>query len=121
MTPITTKTCNECGGKITGRADKKFCSDECRIAHNNKIRTPSNKLVRHVTHTLLRNRRILAELNPSGKTRVNLSKLQEMGFNFNYFTSIYTTREGAEYRYCFEQGYLAMEGNSYLLVVRKEV
>lgn len=121
MASITTKTCSECGDKFTGRSDKKFCSADCRVAHNNKIRTPSSKLVRHVTHTLLRNRRILEELNPTGKTRVTLSQLQEMGFNFKYFTSLYTTREGAEYRYCFEQGYLAMDGNAYLLVVRKEV
>ena len=27
------KKCPECGGKIIGRADKKFCSDQCRLLH----------------------------------------------------------------------------------------
>ncbi len=120
MTSNSTKTCNECGGKIVGRTDKKYCSEECRIAYNNKARTPVNKYVRRVTHTLLRNRRILQELNKDGKTRVHSEKLYERGFNFKYFTSIYTTREGAHYYYCFEQGYLAVEKDFYLLVIKKE-
>jgi hypothetical protein len=31
------KVCLECGEKIVGREDKKFCSDGCRNAYNNKI------------------------------------------------------------------------------------
>lgn len=117
----STKTCKECGEKIAGRADKKFCSDQCRIAFNNKKRTPANNYVRNVTHALLRNRIILEELNPTGKTRVSIERLREKGFNFKYFTSTYTTRDGAEYRYCFEQGYLAVDKDIFLLVVKKEL
>lgn len=121
MTSNSTKTCHECGGKITGRTDKKYCSEQCRIAHNNRVRTPTNKYVRNVTHALLRNRRILQELNTTGKVRIHADRLHDMGFNFKYFTSIYTTREGADYYYCFEHGYLAVENNFYLLVVKKNL
>ena len=31
------KLCLECGDKLFGRIDKKFCSDACRNAYNNKI------------------------------------------------------------------------------------
>jgi hypothetical protein len=118
--PISTKTCQECGGKITGRRDKKFCSEACRVAFHNRARSASSNYVRTVTHSLLRNRRILEDLNPNGKARIHRDKLQALGFNFNYFTSMYRTRDGSEYFYCFEQGYLAVDNSFYLLVIKKE-
>jgi len=60
------------------------------------------------------------ELNPSGKTRVSRETLTKKGFDFNYHTSQYKTKENAVYHYCFEQGYLPVENNWYLLVVKKE-
>lgn len=30
------KVCPECGEKIVGRTDKKYCSDECRAFANNR-------------------------------------------------------------------------------------
>ena len=35
------KQCPECGGNIIGREDKKFCSDYCRNAYNNKVNKDS--------------------------------------------------------------------------------
>ena len=35
------KVCPECGEKIIGRVDKKFCSDYCRNAFNNKSKQGS--------------------------------------------------------------------------------
>jgi hypothetical protein len=114
------KKCQECGEKIKGRADKKFCSDQCRISYNNRLNSDETNLVRNVNNTLRKNRRILQELNPQGKTRVSREKLNEKGFDFNYFTSQYVTKEGSVYHFCYEQGYLALEKNWYLLVTRKE-
>lgn len=37
------KNCPECGDKIIGRADKKFCSDACRNAYNNALNKDSKK------------------------------------------------------------------------------
>ena len=31
------KNCLECGTRIIGRADKKFCNDSCRNSYNNKF------------------------------------------------------------------------------------
>jgi hypothetical protein len=58
-------------------------------------------------------------LNPTGKTRVSWDKLNEKGFDFTYFTSLYKTKEGGIYHYCYEQGYLELDNNYYLLVVKK--
>jgi dipeptidase len=120
MAPAAQKTCIECGNALKGRADKKFCSDQCRSTYNNKLNTDETNYVRTVNYTLRRNRRILAELNPNGKTKVSGARLKEKGFDFQYFTAVYKTKDGAEYHYCYEYGYLALERNYYLLVVKPD-
>lgn len=120
MTSLVEKKCLECGEKIIGRADKKFCSDPCRINYNNKLNSDETNHVRNVNNILRKNRRILLELNTTGKSRVSRDRLSEKGFDFNYYTSTYTTKEGSHYVYCYEQGYLPVDKNYYLLVVKKE-
>ena len=112
------KNCPECGEKIVGRTDKKFCSDYCRNAHNNKINKDNTNLVRNINNQLRKNFRILEELNPTDKTRASKAKLQAKGFSFEYFTSIYTTKSGTIYYFVYDQGYLPLEGDYYALVKR---
>lgn len=76
--------------------------------------------MRNISNTLRKNRRILAELNPKGKARVHRDKLLENGFKFSYFTNEYVTKSGNAYRFCFDQGYLEVDGGYYALVVRQE-
>jgi hypothetical protein len=120
MTSLQDKTCLECLYPIKGRADKKFCSDLCRTAYNNRLNSARNNLIKNVNNILRRNRRILTELNPDGKKRVSLEKLKARGFNFDYFTSTYRTKAGVQYFYCYDQGYLPIEKDYCLLVVRKD-
>ena len=112
------KTCLNCGEENKGRTDKKFCSDYCRNQYHNLQNRDSNNYVRNVNNILRKNRRILAELNPEGKANVHKNKITEKGFNFNYYTNTYTTKTGKIYYYCYEQGYLAVE-NDYYILVRK--
>ena len=112
------KACLECGEKIVGRTDKKFCSDYCRNAYNNNLNKDSKNMVRNVNNQLRKNYRILEELNPDGKIRITKSKLISRGFNFDYFTSIYTTKTGNTYYFVYDQGYLPLEGDFYALVKR---
>jgi predicted nucleic acid-binding Zn ribbon protein len=112
------KACPECGEKIVGRIDKKFCSDYCRNAYNNKMNKDSTNLVRNVNNLLRKNYRILQELNPTDKTKTTKSKLLAKGFNFEYFTSIYTTKTGTIYYFMYDQGYLPLESDYYALVKR---
>lgn len=113
------KNCLECEEKIIGRTDKKFCSDYCRNAYNNKLNKDQKNLVRNINNRLRKNYRILENLNPDKKTTTTLNKLQAKGFNFNYFTSIYTTKAGKTYYFVYDQGYLALE-NDYFALVRKD-
>ena len=71
--------CLECGDKLIGRADKKFCSDQCRNAYNNRNNSDANNLVRNINNTLRKNRRILVELNPKDKTKTSRDKLLSKG------------------------------------------
>jgi hypothetical protein len=114
------KKCLECGEKITGRVDKKFCSDPRRIAYNNRLNSDNTNLVRNINNTLRKNRRILMEPNTTGKSKTTREKLLAKGFDFHYFTSIYTTKDGALYHYCYEQGYLQTDKDWFLLVVRQD-
>ena len=104
MTKKEEKVCLECGGKITGRSDKKFCSDQCRVAYNNKLNRDETAYMNNVTNILRKNRRVLMELNLTGKTKVNREKLNDKGFAFNYFTSKYKTKDGSDYNFSYEQG-----------------
>lgn len=114
------KTCIECGTQIFGRFDKKFCSDQCRNAYNNKLNSDANNYIRNVNNILRKNRRILTKLNPNGKTKLHRDKLAEKGFDFNYHTNTYTTKAGATYYFCYEQGYLELDNQWFMLVKRQE-
>ncbi len=112
------KNCLECGEKIVGREDKKFCSDTCRNAYNNKINKDSNNFMRNVNNRLRRNYRILSELNTDGKTKISRSKLMAQGFNFDYFTNILQTKPGTVYHFVYDQGYMELENDFFLLISR---
>ena len=122
MTASEQKNCLACGKPLKGRIDKKFCDDYCRNNYNNQQKAKSNysSLVRNINNALRKNRRILQSLNPTGKTKVHREKLTEHGFDFNLFTSLYTTKEGATYHYCYEQGYLQTDKDWFLLVIKQE-
>ena len=93
------RTCLECDNIVRGRVDKKFCSDYCRNAYNNRINKGSKNLIRNVNNRLRKNYKILSELNTRGKTKVLRTKLYDQGFDFQLFTSIYTTKTGNTYFY----------------------
>ncbi len=114
------KNCLECQDKIVGREDKKFCSDGCRNAYNNKINKDSTNFMRNVNNKLRKNYRILSELNTEGKSKTTRSKLMSKGFDFEFFTSIYNTKTGNTYYFLYDQGYRILEDDYYMLV-KKEI
>ena len=115
------KKCLACGSNIWGRSDKKFCSDVCRNNFNNKLNSCANKLVRNTNNILRRNRRILLQLTTIGRSKITRSGLLEKGFDFSHMTSIYTDKEGLEYRFCYEYGYLSIEEELYTLVKNSDL
>lgn len=116
---MSEKKCLECEEKVIGRSDKKFCNDYCRNAYNNKLEVGNKALVRNTNNALKKNYKILCDLNTAGKTKVSNKMLKEKGFHFHLFTSIYTTKKGSQYFYCYDQGYLLLEKEQVLLVKKE--
>lgn len=114
------RTCPECQEEIKGRADKKFCSDDCRSSFNNRMNGNANNLMRNINNILRKNRRILHELNPDGKAKVHREELLQRGFKFNYFTNTYHTKAGKAYHFCYDYGYLDIDHDFFTLVKRQE-
>lgn len=114
------KSCLDCGEPIKGRVDKKFCSDLCRNNYNNRNNSDTNNYMRNINNILRKNRRVLEELTPDGKAKVHREKLTVKGFNFSYFTNTYLTKNGNQYYFCYEYGYLQLENDYFALVKRQE-
>lgn len=114
------KNCLECGEKIIGREDKKFCSDGCRNTYNNKINKDSTNFMRNINNKLRKNYRILSEINTEGKSKTTRAKLLSKGFDFEFFTNILETKTGNTYFFVYDQGYRTLEDDFYMLV-KKEI
>jgi len=117
------RKCQECGTEIYGRVDKKFCSDQCRNTYNNRTQAVQNKYIRKVNYILRKNRRIMEELisntNKNVK-RVKRNDLLDKGFNFDYYTNIYSTKTNKYYYFSYEYGYNVLEDGYLAIVLRDE-
>lgn len=113
------RLCLECQQTLSGRADKKFCDDQCRSSYNNRLNSDTSKLVREINTSLRKNRQILIELCPDGKNKVKNEKMISRGFNTQYHTHIYKTKEGSVYYFCYDYGWLQLE-NNFVLIVKNE-
>lgn len=115
------RLCLECNADIRGRTDKKFCSDHCRNAYNNKLNKDSNNLIRNINNRLRKNYRILKsfQLKDGNTTKTSKRRLLDKGFDFEFITNILTTKKGTTYRFVYDLGYRKLEDDSYLIVMRK--
>jgi hypothetical protein len=113
--------CLECGRPLAGRIDKKFCSDMCRNAYNNRLNSDSYNLIRNMNNQLRKNRRILEELCPEEKAKCSKSVLAGKGFDFNLITSVRPTQKGSIYHFVYDYGYLELENDVYLIVKDKRL
>ncbi len=112
--------CLECGDKIHGRSDKKFCSDSCRNTYNNNQNKDSTNLMRRINYILRKNYRILDEINVDGKAKTTKSKLIALGFDFSYITQMITYKNGATYQFIYDHGYKFLD-DEWILLVKKMV
>lgn len=113
------RVCLDCGAKLLGRSDKKFCSDQCRNNYNNRLNRDTNNYVRNVHALLRRNRKILSELLDDSHYRIHRDALIARGYNFNFFTHLVETTNGARWAFCFEYGF-SEAGKDYLNLTRSE-
>ncbi|WP_210465389.1 hypothetical protein [Rufibacter roseolus] len=96
------KVCGHCGEPLVGRADKRFCSDQCRARSGNqrKLQDRGERLMREVNSALRQNRQILQRFSPQRKTTLRREALVQAGFDFRYLTNLYRTQKGNTYHFC---------------------
>ena len=116
---MSERACLECGEKLRGRIDKRFCDADCRSSYHNRKKRIEDAYYRKINKKLKKNRCILNDLNDGGKTKISKLKLLQNGFNFNYFTHILRTKKGGIYFFCYDQGYIELDENMFLLVENK--
>lgn len=97
--------CPYCNRIIEGRTDKMFCDDRCRNNYYYKVNSEQKSYIRYINKILLKNRGILRTVNPYGRKLVSKRSLEELGFDFNCYTSVYKTRKGKEYYLVYDQAY----------------
>ena len=114
------RNCLECDKPIKGRQDKKFCDDYCRNAYNNRQNADTNNYVRNINNALRKNRRILESVIKQDEAmgKCPRQKLADQGFDFRYHTHQYLNKKGQTYHFCYEYGYLPLEGD-WMLVVKR--
>ena len=112
------RTCPQCGKGIVGRSDKRYCSDSCRHLANNSVKRQSQgeRRIQQVNAALRKNRSILRQLSPQGKTTIPRQYLELAGFDFRYLTQIYHTQRGNTYHLCYDYGFMLLPEEKVLIV-----
>ena len=80
------------------------------------VNKDSTNFMRNINNKLRKNYRILSELNVEGKSKTTRAKLLSKGFDFEFFTNILNTKSGNTYYFLYDQGYLPLENDIFMLV-----
>lgn len=110
------RKCLQCYEQLRGRADQKFCNDQCRSAYNNSQYLESNNVVKAINRILKKNYSILSTLNTKGKTIVKKSELERKGYCFDYYTHSVAARTSNINYFCYDHGYREQDSNKIILV-----
>lgn len=116
--------CLECGRKLAGRIDKKFCDAYCRNTYNNRHKADEEKYMQQVNSVIRKNRRILKTLCPSGKATVRKEVLDTMGFQYPFFSGIYRSPAPGRQLYyvCYDFAFspILQKGIEKALIVQRQ-
>ena len=96
--------CLECGERLYGRTDKKFCSCECKSRYHGHLRYIAKKVQDSELNALAKNYSILETILNLTTGRCPLATLEEMGFRKEYVTQVTKKGKHLEYR-CFDFAY----------------
>ncbi|MEQ8360034.1 MAG: hypothetical protein RH860_11150 [Cytophagales bacterium] len=106
MEKLEERECKQCGKKIIGRKDKRFCDYNCRNDYHNELKKNSEVYMNKVNLILRHNRNLLLRFCPEGRALVFEAELLRLGFVPGFFTGLYTSKSGGnEYKLCFEFGF----------------
>lgn len=108
--------CKDCGIKLRGRTDKKFCGDHCRSHYNNELNKERYNLTKEISSILKKNTAILKKLNAHGVDKITHGRLVSSGFNFTFFTHQMSVKGTDQvYNCCYSYGYCEITKENYIL------
>jgi predicted nucleic acid-binding Zn ribbon protein len=102
---MNARKCPVCGNPLSGRIDKKYCSDQCRYMENNKNKYQAERPILETNKALRKNRSILKTLCPVGKATVRREVLDAMGYDITVFSSLFLTTKKQIYYLCYDYGF----------------
>lgn len=111
--------CRHCQKKIIGRADKKFCSIQCKNAFHRQVKLKSRNIINEIDAILHRNHAICLELMDTEKKyklMVPRLVLEKMGFNFNYCTGTYLNHQQKRYHYVYDFSWMEFSSQDIMII-----
>ena len=111
--------CLNCGKPLkSGRIDKKYCDDGCRIQYHNDQNIVEKKETKKINGILRNNRKILKKLLDNNPFVVVLYEdLLKKGFEFDYHTHYVNSHyQNNKYTFCYNYGYRPVEKNKYKII-----
>ena len=116
---MNNRVCLKCHEQLRGRADQKFCSDQCRSSYNNLQFVQSNIVIRAINRILKKNYFILSSYLEEGKNVALKNDLLQRGYRFDYFTCTCNTARNHKTNYfVYDHGYRDYENNKVLILRR---
>ncbi|MBO4263685.1 MAG: hypothetical protein J5871_03275 [Bacteroidales bacterium] len=102
-------TCMECGKKLQGRKDKRFCDAHCRNAWHRRVYRESRRIHYRIIRQLEENHSILDNLLKAGITTISRSELELLGFHPGCLTGCSTGAHRHTEHRCFDIRYMITE------------
>lgn len=86
------RNCLECGKDLKGRLGKKYCDPACKSAYHNRHKNEGEIEIKNVNSLVRHNRSILKALSPEGKATVRKAVLDQMGYDYRFFSGLFKTK-----------------------------
>lgn len=118
MGDTTINTCKDCGEKLFGRIDKKYCNDSCRNNFNNRHNSFRYEHIKQVNRILKSNWRILQSMYQKGNSKSSEDILMRLGFKFDYVTRIEVKDGDVALLQCYNYALIKTSPGNYKLVYR---
>jgi len=115
--------CKICSKEITGRSDKKFCSEKCKNYYHTNLRRVTAIAVKEIDKKLHRNRSILLEILGKNKTQVKVPRieLEKRRFSFKYHTHFNINTMQKTYYFLYDIAWMEFSDDEVLIVRRKTI
>jgi hypothetical protein len=113
--------CLECGKELKGRLGKKYCDQACKSAYHNRHKSFGEETIRNLNRIMRHNRSILRTLCPEGKATIRKEVMDQMGYDYRYFSSVYHS-PNATYYLVYDYGFAPIyeKGTEKALIIQKQ-